>query len=194
MKRPNDLFPAAAKKAARREAMTARDALTERERSEASAAVCAYLAELEELRGAKAILGYASCGSECDLAALYALLMQHGVTLAFPITNADGSMEAYVPSGPLSRGRFGIPEPDPAVSYRLAPEELDAVLVPCVAFDSLLNRLGRGKGYYDRYLARCWKARFVLVGYEAQRLPAVPFEEHDCRFAVLVTEQGVFRL
>ena len=70
---------------------------------------------------------------------------------------------------------------------------LDAVLVPCAAFDGDGNRLGRGGGYYDRYLARCPQAAAILTAFEAQRLPRVPREAHDLRFSLLVTEAGVFR-
>ena len=112
----------------------------------------------------------------------------------FPsVTAADGGMEAYVPEGDLAPGLFGVPEPDPRLSRRLTPEELDAVLVPCVGFDGALRRLGHGMGFYDRYLARCRRAAAILTAFEAQRLVHVPTEPHDRAFSVLVTERGVFR-
>ena len=102
-------------------------------------------------------------------------------------------MEAYVPDGPLVPGPFGIPEPDPLHSRLLPPEELDAVLVPCVGFDAEGNRLGHGGGYYDRYLRRCPQTAAILTAFETQRLERVPREEHDLSFSVLVTENGVLR-
>ena len=187
-------FSAAEKRAVRPAALGARDALTASERAEASEAVCRYLSELAELKEAGTVLGYAAFGSECDLSALYDALRASGVAVAFPVTAEDGTMEAFVPSGPLVRGRFGVPEPDPAASRRLAPDVLDVVLVPCVAFDGSLRRLGHGAGCYDRYLPRCAGAKAVLIGFEAQRLDAVPIESHDLSFSVLATEKGVFRL
>ena len=181
------------KRELRRLALGRRDALSASERAAASRAVCRSLEELPELRGAKTVLGYAAVGSECDLAALYASLAERGVTLAFPVCGEDGRMEAFVPAGALVPGRFSIPEPDPAASRRLAPEELDAVLVPCAGFDAEGKRLGRGGGYYDRYLARCPQAAAILTAFETQRLAYVPFGEHDMSFSVLVTENGVLR-
>ena len=181
------------KKELRRLALARRDALSARDRAAAGAKISRLLAALPELEGAKAVLGYAAVGGECDLSALYETLAERGAVLAFPVCGEGGRMEAYVPAGPLVPGRFSIPEPDPAVSRRLTPEELDAVLVPCAAFDGEGGRLGRGGGYYDRYLPRCPRAKAILTAFEAQRLERVPREAHDLGFSLLVTEAGVFR-
>ena len=181
------------KKELRRLALARRDAITAERRADASLALCRALDALPELCGAKTVFGYAAVGSECDLGALYEALARRGAVLAFPAAGPDGQMEAFVPGGALVPGRFGIPAPDPACSRRLPPEEIDAVLVPCAAFDGDGNRLGRGGGYYDRYLARCPQAAAILTAFEAQRLPRVPREAHDLRFSLLVTEAGVFR-
>lgn len=181
------------KDAGRALALSRRRALGAEEREAGSLLICRALARLPELRSARIVLGYVPAGSECDLRPLYETLRQKGVTLAFPVTAEDGVMEACVPEGGLVPGRFGIPEPEEGRSRRLAPEELDAVLVPCVGFDDDLRRLGHGLGYYDRYLARCTRAAAILTAFEAQRLAAVPTEAHDRAFSVLVTERGVFR-
>ena len=177
----------------RREALARRDALGERERDAKSLRLCRALDTLGELRGARLVLCYCPHGSECDLSLLYASLRERGVTLAFPAAGADGTMEAYVPGAALIRGRFDIPEPDPARSRLVDPAELDAVLVPCAGFDGALHRLGHGGGYYDRYLPRCPRAAAILTAFEAQRLASVPHESHDIAFSLLVTEAGVFR-
>ena len=62
-----------------------------------------------------------------------------------------------------------------------------------MAFDENGTRLGRGGGYYDRYLPRCARAKAILAAFEPQRLPRVPCEAHDLSFSLLVTEKGVFR-
>ena len=181
------------KRESRRLALSRREALSTEDRSAASFAICRQLEELPELRKVKTVLGYVSTGSECDLGALYETLRGRGVILAFPVTEADGRMEAFVPSGKLIPGRFSIPEPDPAVSRPLSPEEIDAVLVPCSGFDADGNRLGRGGGYYDRYLPRCPQAVEILTAFEAQRMEHVPHEEHDLSFSLTVTEKGIYR-
>ena len=181
------------KEALRRLALSRRRALEPHSRTEKSRAICRTLAALEELSGAQRVLGFLAVGSECDLNALYETLRGRGVALAFPVTAQDGRMEAFVPDAPLVPGLFSIPEPDPQRSVYVPPEELDAVLVPCVGFDAAGGRLGHGGGYYDRYLRRCPQAAAILTAFEVQRLESVPREEHDLSFSVTVTEAGVFR-
>ena len=181
------------KAACRALALSRRRALSPAERAARSLLICRALESLGELRDARTVLGYIPAGSECDLLPFYETLRQRGVAVAFPVTAADGGMEAYVPEGQLVSGRFSIPEPAPALSRLVPPEELDAVLVPCVGFDGALRRLGHGMGFYDRYLVRCVQAAAILTAFEAQRLVCVPAEMHDRAFSVLVTERGVFR-
>ncbi len=176
----------------RRLALERRGAMSKADRVAASAALCRLLASLSELRQARTVLGYVPIGSECDLSALYETLVSRGVTLAFPVTAPGGEMEAFVPGGALIPGRFSIPEPDPALSRRLSPAELDVVLAPCAAFDAQGRRLGRGGGYYDRYLLRCPQATAILTAFEAQRLPHIPCATHDLSFSLVVTEDGAF--
>ncbi|MBR0040815.1 MAG: 5-formyltetrahydrofolate cyclo-ligase [Oscillospiraceae bacterium] len=181
------------KRELRRLALSRRDALESEARAAASLALCRALASLPELKSASRVLAFVPVGSECDLRAFYGLLRGRGAALAFPVTAQDGKMEAYIPDAPLVPGLYSIPEPDPKTSLLLPPEELDAVLVPCVGFDAQGNRLGHGAGYYDRYLRRCPQAAAILTAFEAQRLEHVPCEEHDLSFSLLVTEKGVFR-
>ena len=178
----------------RRLALSRRGAMTAAEREAASLVICRLLASLPELQAAKRVLCYYSVGSECELSALYETLRRRGVTLAFPVTAQDGRMEAYVPQAALVPGLYSIPEPDPARSDHLPPEELDAVLVPCVGFDASGGRLGHGGGFYDRYLRRCPQAASILTAFEAQRLENIPCEAHDLSFSLLVTEAGVSRI
>jgi 5-formyltetrahydrofolate cyclo-ligase len=79
-----------------------------------------------------------------------------------------------------------------AASELVAPEEIDLVLVPCVAFDKNRNRLGHGAGYYDRYLPLCTRAKCIAVAFEAQRLPRVVTDAHDRRMDAVVTEKKIY--
>ncbi len=172
----------------RHAALAARRALSDAEREEKSMAVCRNLLRLHELERAETILSYRALWDEADLRFLQ---IRSGVRVAFPLCLEDGLMEARLPEGPLRPGPFGILEPDPDASRPVDPEDLDLVLVPCVAFDDKGARLGRGAGYYDRFLSRCWTACFVAVAFEVQRLPEIVTDPWDIPMHRIVTEQRI---
>lgn len=92
----------------------------------------------------------------------------------------------------LRPGRFGIPEPE-AEGVACLPEAVDVVLVPGVAFDAQGGRLGWGRGFYDRALARAPGARRVGVCLDSGLVDVVPTEPHDLRMHAVVTPSGVYR-
>ena len=96
---------------------------------------------------------------------------------------ADGtpSMEFYdYNASALTLGSYGIMEPQGTVAC--AVEEIDLMVVPGVAFSADGVRLGRGKGYYDRYIAReGFRAYTIGVCYDCQMRGQLPCDEHDRR-------------
>lgn len=90
----------------------------------------------------------------------------------------------------LQRGPLGVWEPVPDVHRAVEPEELTLILVPGLAFSHLDGaRLGRGGGFYDRFLARPEvTASRVGLAFDAQVYSDIPHEEHDLRVASLLTE------
>lgn len=87
------------------------------------------------------------------------------------------------------KGSFGISEPK-LIEEDILKEKPDLIIVPGVAFDHLKNRLGRGKGYYDRYLS---DRKIPLIGicYDFQLLEKLPVEEFDRKMDIIVTEQRI---
>jgi 5-formyltetrahydrofolate cyclo-ligase len=95
----------------------------------------------------------------------------------------------------LVKNRWGIPEPKMPVEY-VQPMMLDMVLVPLLGFDLQGNRIGYGKGYYDRFLPllrpHCLK---VGLAFELSLVAeGIPVEPHDVRLDFVVTERNVYRL
>lgn len=79
----------------------------------------------------------------------------------------------------LCTGAFGICEPGPG-AVRCRPDEIDLILVPGVAFTANGLRMGRGRGYYDKYLSQTGiKAAKVGVCYAHQLVDNLPVEPHD---------------
>jgi len=71
---------------------------------------------------------------------------------------------------------------------------VDLVLAPALAVDRLGNRLGWGKGHYDRVLATVEPEQVVAVVYDDEVLDRVPVEEHDRRVGAVLTPSGLRRL
>lgn len=89
----------------------------------------------------------------------------------------------------LCTGAFGIAEPGPA-ARSCDPSEIDLIVVPGVAFTFAGARMGRGKGYYDRYLAQPeFRALKVGVGYAHQIMESLPVEAHDVAMDRVCTEE-----
>ncbi|TAJ14149.1 5-formyltetrahydrofolate cyclo-ligase [Marinilabiliaceae bacterium JC017] len=81
--------------------------------------------------------------------------------------------------------RYGIPEPD---GTRLMNESLiELVFVPGMAFDQFGNRMGRGKGYYDRILNRIPQAKTIGLAYDFQMVKNVPVEPHDYKLDAVIS-------
>lgn len=87
----------------------------------------------------------------------------------------------------LELGSFHIEEP--TGTNTVDPSEIELVVVPAVAYDRRGNRLGRGKGFYDRFLKNT-KATKVGVGYEFQLVDEVPTEPHDVAMDIIITENS----
>ena len=83
-------------------------------------------------------------------------------------------------------------EPDREKSRLTAPEDIELVICPLVAFDDKKQRLGYGGGYYDRYLPKCKNALVLGIAFEAQRLERVPRDEYDLNMDIIVTEKNIY--
>lgn len=130
---------------------------------------------------AKTILLYYPIQNEVDVLPLVKKF-KHEKTLLFPVSHRRGmTVHPYAGNEHMHRGKFGIPEPTtPAYDG-----EIDLVIVPAVAFDAKGRRLGRGGGYYDRFIKKLTHTVLVGVGYDFQLVDEVPAARHD---------QGVHRV
>ena len=126
---------------------------------------------------AKTILLYYPIQNEVDVLPLVKKYKREK-TLLFPVSHRRGmTVHPYAGNEHMHRGKFGIPEPTtPAYDG-----EIDLVIVPAVAFDAKGRRLGRGGGYYDRFIKKLTHTVLVGVGYDFQLVDEVPAARHDQR-------------
>jgi len=185
--------PCDRKKAVRREKIALRRAMPPEIRSRADDAINRRLLEIVRTETPSALVAYVSDGTEPDLSPVMQYALQAGITLCLPRFEQTGAYSiVMVRSLDFPASHWGIPEP-PADSPA-APSELLAKalwLVPGVAFDPACRRLGRGKGVYDRLLAR-GAGKTIGIFYELQRCEELPHEPTDQPVGRVVTESGVF--
>jgi 5-formyltetrahydrofolate cyclo-ligase len=107
---------------------------------------------------------------------------------------ADGEMEhvEVTSSTRFQTNVFGIPEPVEGKTARPGAH-FDLVLTPLLAFDNQGNRVGYGRGYYDRFLATQQSAYAVGLAHEAWRVTdSIAVEQHDVRVSAVVTEERLY--
>ncbi|GAB4279469.1 MAG: 5-formyltetrahydrofolate cyclo-ligase [Coriobacteriia bacterium] len=148
-----------------------------------------------ELDRAKLIAAYLANSQEVDCAPIVEVMWFRGVSVAYPRVNEPVGLSLHIVSEPsmLVTGSFGLLEPS-ADAPLVYPEDLDAIIVPGVAFDERGFRVGYGGGYYDRLLksVRGDCARIGLA-FDEQVMPELPTDDHDERVHVIVTPTRIIR-
>lgn len=172
-----------------------------------SARICRHLQEWPAFRQARTVMVYVAIRGEPDLGDLLEAAADSGVRLCVPRVDwRSGRMTAAIVrdlSRELVPGRYGVFEP--AAGCGVCPvAEIDLVVVPGVAFTAGGDRLGRGGGFYDRFLgelgdlrsaggARQGGAGGVTCGvcFSVALLPDLPTQAHDVPVRYLCTERGL---
>jgi 5-formyltetrahydrofolate cyclo-ligase len=148
---------------------------------------------------ASLVLGFVPSRGEPDISGVLDTAVAQGKRIALPRCEQDGSMRFYEMKGDwrsnIARGSLSVYEPDAA--YRQPLELPEAcrtlVLVPALAYTPHRRRLGRGKGYYDRFFAQsCGEALCIGVCYAMQVQPTLPIEPHDMVVNLVITEHQMY--
>lgn len=125
------------------------------------------------------ILMYYSLPDEVNTHHAINQLVQSGKTVLLPRVVDGENMEIRVYERPdnLAPGHYGIMEPT-GKKYN-EYEKIDVAVVPGMAFDQHGHRLGRGKGYYDRFLPKAARAYKIGVCFDFQKQNCIPADSHD---------------
>ena len=144
------------------------------------------------------VTSFVSVGDEPSTVGFNSWALAQGIEVLLPRVREDGHMDWGVlttaPDGGLVPGAFGIPEPVGDVLPSTAPQETDLMLIPASCVDADGNRLGWGRGFFDRCLAGLADPPPVFaVVFDDEVFEAVPVEPHDAPIAGAVTEHRVLR-
>lgn len=184
----------AAKAALRLEIDARLQRMTPVARAAASQAIVDKVRKLEVFRRARTVMLYTPFGVEVDIGPLAAGLLEAGGRVCLPAFDVPSRlMRAVGLEGPWTpdawpRGRFGVPVAPG--SAKVDASEIGAVIVPGVAFDAACRRLGRGMGFYDRFLRGTGlEAVSIGVAFEEQMVERVPCEASDVPLRMVITNE-----
>jgi len=160
----------------------------------ASSAACGNLVAQREFSDARSVMIFLPMPGEIDARDIARAAWSQGKRVAVPKIRAPGVMDAVEISSldtDLSPGAFDILEPN---SDKVIPAgELDLIVAPALAFDRQGNRLGRGGGYYDRFIARSEGSLICGLSFDCQLLDEVPAEPHDRPVNMVATDAEFLR-
>lgn len=141
------------------------------------------LAELCTARGSKRVACYLPFGSEPDTELFVDWAMDAGIEVLLPVSRESGELDWVIFDGETETGIFGFAE---AVGTAAELSTVDLVIAPALAVDTAGNRLGKGKGYYDRALSSL-EVPVVAVVFDDELLESIPVESHDRPVQAVVT-------
>ncbi len=151
---------------------------------EQSHKIVAQIEHMHTFKNAKTVMVYYPIHNEVDLRSLVHKYADEK-TFLLPATTGKKKMEVrvYEKGAPLVKGRFGIPEPH-TTAYT---GPIDLIIVPGVAFDRECHRIGRGGGYYDRFLKNYKHSKKIGVCYAFQLHKEISYQPWDIKMDRVVT-------
>ena len=164
-------------------------AVSPEEKLRRSDAIMHKVEELPEFREARVVLLYWSMADEVQTHAFVERWYKEKVLLLPCVDGDDLLLRQYTgPECMVAGEQFGIGEPDASLPEFTALDKVEMIIVPGVAFDHKGNRMGRGRGFYDRLLKSTPNAMKVGVAYDFQILDSIPVEPHDVKMNRIITE------
>ena len=141
----------------------------------------------------KIIGGYYPVNFEIDDLTLLKKFRKNKFDISLPVIKKNLQMDFYLWSflEPLKINKYGIPEPEKKnIVYP------DVLLIPLVAFDKNLNRLGYGGGYYDRLIEKLSKKKNIIkigLAFSIQEIDKVPINMYDQKLDYIVTNKNIIK-
>ncbi|KJJ84843.1 5-formyltetrahydrofolate cyclo-ligase [Candidatus Omnitrophus magneticus] len=188
-----DLEVVTAKKAMRKELREKLSRLCPCSRLEKSLFIQKKFIASDDFKNADIIMTYVALHSEVDTTYLIDKSLAFGKKVVVPFVDVVTHMIIPVElrtRGELVKGPYGILVPKDGAQNKVPLREIKTVIIPCLAFDKNNMRLGRGKGYYDRFLAReeLSSSRTIGFAFNFQIFDSLPFDPHDRNVNLVLTD------
>lgn len=173
----------------RREMSAKRNSLPEEFIKKNSKEISEKLLNMDIYNNAKNIYIYMDFNGEVDTKEIIADAFSKGKRVAIPKI-IENKMEFYYIDdiADVDVGYFGYLEP---LSNELAKDEDHLMIMPGVAFDNKKNRIGYGRGFYDKYLAQNECENKIALAYDFQVMEEVPYDNDDIKPDMIITEKDI---
>lgn len=130
-------------------------------------------------KNAKTIMSYISIKNEVSTSVINREIIRSGKRLVLPIIDEFDNIISILSEGKLVKGKYNIPEPEDK-SKTIPIDEIDIIIVPGVVFDRKGDRIGFGKGYYDKFMNSYTGIKAALA-FDFQIVENIESEEYDIR-------------
>lgn len=178
------------KEAVREKMRRLRKTLTPDEVQEKSETIRYKLEGKRAFKEANTVMMYLSAYKEPETIPIIKGLLENGKRVVLPIsvTSTNTILPTYIEDlSELQKGAYGILEP--TIVRPVNVDDIDVVVIPGIAFDMHRNRLGFGKGYYDKFLAGI-RAKKIALCYDFQIVDDLPVNDYDIPMDLILTEEG----
>ncbi|MGL5868870.1 5-formyltetrahydrofolate cyclo-ligase [Clostridium chrysemydis] len=175
-----------------RKSIIAKRDLKKEENSLKDSKIFKNLISLNSYKRAKKVFIYIGFGSEINTKSLIKIMLREGKEVFVPKVLEEEMIALKITSlNNLIESKFKILEPIGEKSD-IDGEEFDLIIMPGVAFDRSGNRIGYGKGYYDKYLKDIKSdIKKIALAYELQLIEEIETEEHDLKVDSIITENEI---
>jgi 5-formyltetrahydrofolate cyclo-ligase len=171
-------------------------AMSEEDRHTKSSSACSFVAGTADFAAARVVMLYLSTSTEVDTAPLALRAWQDGKTVVVPKVSWDQRRMLPVEISSLTAGltTTGAGVREPIAGAPIPLNLIDLVIVPGLGFTTDGHRIGRGMGFYDRFLAQSdFIGLSCGLAFEEQIVPALPVLDHDIALSMLATDRGIRR-
>ena len=171
---------------------TLEEQLSDKYKAASSRAICAHLLAMPEYQAADTVFCFVGTTKEIDTHPILEHALAAGKRLCVPLCTSPGIMELREISSmnDLVPGSYGILEPKPECPI-VDTDDVDFAILPCLTCNHAGQRLGKGGGYYDRFLSH-YRSGTVLLCREKLIRDEIPVEPHDYPVPWVLTEVGMY--
>ncbi len=184
------------KKALTKEILKRRDGIPPDIKKVKDALIRQRLFTIPEFINAKVVSFYASFRSEVGTLSMIKESLEMGKRVILPKVDKERhilNLYEIKDINELSLGYMEIPEPSIADERLVEGNDIGLFIVPGVVFDERCNRLGYGKGFYDKLLSEITNPFLTALAYEEQLIDLIPSELHDVKVDMIVTDKRVIK-